>query len=714
MLFLSVVLAPHHPPGLRAWGAAAVAPARAPVLITEFYPCGMHDDEYFELTSTSSLPLDLVGWSVSDGEGELVFVAPFILAPGSSLVVSANSTSYISAFGVPPEIGLDAQDSSSRVSIKGTFRLGDSGDSLDLRSPDGRSVDFVVYGSCSEASGSWTGPPCPAFRKGEVAVRVQDPAGPQDTDTASDWMPFREYRYGYTEQWAPAAFSLPPGALTAFTSPDSSLAVVSEAISSAKRSLLLCGYELSSSAVAAALCSAAAEGVSVKVLVEGDPAGGMSDAQIDCLSWLAGHGVDVRVLAGSLGDRVVRHIGPLHAKYVVVDRERCIVLSMNFGESGLPRDTVVGNRGWGLAVRSVELARTLSELFEADSRLDREDVHAWTTDQRHRPGAVLPVCPEPIHRYANLAPYTARSEGTVRLFVSPDSSPACPFLAPLLERSQVSMIEQFQVDLRWSTRWGDAEILSPLVEALGRSIAAGGSVKMLLDSSWFNIERNSEVRAYVMSLPRAVGASECRLMDQRGPITVLHNKGLLLDGRVTVVSSNNWGYSSFARNREIALVVDSPEIASYFSRAFAYDWDPDTTPPVARCGESVVQVRLGELVRVDGSASEDDRAVVAWSWDLYGDGTLDGQEPVFEFVAARPGAYPLLLTVEDAWGNKCTDWVEVRLVSDAQTGGRWNAGLRLLLAGGLPFMCYAGAMLGLMLARRRAETTRKVNHPGND
>jgi phosphatidylserine/phosphatidylglycerophosphate/cardiolipin synthase-like enzyme len=60
--------------------------------------------------------------------------------------------------------------------------------------------------------------------------------------------------------------------------------------------------------------------------------------------------------------------------------------------------------------------------------------------------------------------------------------------------------------------------------------------------------------------------------------THLHNKGVIVDRRVVVVSSTNWSENSITRAREAGVVVESPDVAEYFARVFDADWDGGIDP----------------------------------------------------------------------------------------------------------------------------------------
>ena len=199
MLFLSIVSAPCHASSSSGRADAQPGILPASVLISEFYPCGLLGDEYVRLRSTSQTPVNLLNWSLTDGEGTLRVCQDLWLEPLGSLTVSTNSSSYFSAYGIYPEISLDAQSAQQSISLRGAWRLSDAGDSLALLSSNGLLADFAVYGNCSESSHGWSGLPIPTLKKGEVAKRISVGSLMHDTDSQADWLPFREFKYGYTE-----------------------------------------------------------------------------------------------------------------------------------------------------------------------------------------------------------------------------------------------------------------------------------------------------------------------------------------------------------------------------------------------------------------------------------------------------------------------------------------------------------------------------------
>ncbi len=634
-----------------------------PILIWEFYPAAVAGDEYVKLRSTADEDVSLRGWSLTDGEGTLELSSDSVICPGREISISFNSSSYTAAYGACPDFALDRPDLSAGIESTGSFRLSDSGDSLTLMDPDGQEVDSVFYGEVVITSSHWEGTAIDTPRAGEVFRRLSVDDAATDTDTSADWQPFREFRYGYTDH-SPYEVEVAPGCLCAFVSPDCALDVILDRVDSAADGMLLCSYEIQSPTLCKHLLRALERDVKVEILVDGSPIGGMSSAQMASLSALAAAGADVRVVTGTLRDGVVRHFSALHSKYMVFDMEDVVVLSENFVGSGLPVDKVFGNRGWGVAVKSAELAGYLSGVFRDDSRDSRRDIIHWIDDERFDPSAEPHLDERTRHAVGLLSPLTCTSAAYVTLYVSPDSSKASPFICDVMDSARDVVVEQLQADLLWDTRWSTGGSASPLLSKLLGLLREGATCRMLLDSSWYNVERNEGVAAAMTAVSSVEGLEgSFRTMHEGSPITVLHNKGVVLDGAVTVVSSNNWVYASFARNREVAAVVQSSEVAGYFLRAFEMDWVPDVSPPVATLPTETV-VRSGERALLSADGCSDDRLIADYVWDIGADGVVDGRGPELSFLALVPGAMEVSLTVVDAWGNSATATVTVRVVAE--------------------------------------------------
>ena len=520
------------------------------MLISEFYPCATSNDEYVVLTCVADFGISLLNWSLSDGEGTIEFLKPLVIEPTCSLAISTNSTSFVKAYNRPPDVSLVRGGcSTAGLVISGSLRLSDVGDSLCLRSPLGVVVDSAYYGDTSDVREGWSGASIASARQGEVLRRIEVGGSMIDTDSSLDWMPFREFRYGYTDH-APVTSVISPGDLKAFVSPDCALDVIVHDLETACESIRVCSYEFDSVTITNALLNCAGRGVEVHVLLDGAPAGGMSAREVACLSVLALAGVDVAVTFSRISDGVVQHIGALHSKYIVIDERVCVVQSENFVEVGVPVDRLYGNRGWGVAFRSPSLGSYLASLFDDDGRTSRVDIRSWTVDPRFNRSGTLPLQVRADHQTGLLEPLISRSSSTITLYPSPDSSHTRPFVLDLISDSKSMLAEQFQCDLLWKTRWSVSTEINPILQELVDMVWRGCSASILFDSSWFSAETNNASLEFLTEQCAGSTRPPCfALMDPKAPTEVLHNKGFVVDSEMSVVSSNNWVYASFAKNR---------------------------------------------------------------------------------------------------------------------------------------------------------------------
>ncbi|RFB87662.1 phospholipase [Rhizobium leguminosarum bv. trifolii] len=53
----------------------------------------------------------------------------------------------------------------------------------------------------------------------------------------------------------------------------------------------------------------------------------------------------------------------------------------------------------------------------------------------------------------------------------------------------------------------------------------------------------------------------------------IHNKGIVVDGKIVLISSTNWSSDGVLRNRDAGLIIHDAEIAGYFQDVFLQDWN---------------------------------------------------------------------------------------------------------------------------------------------
>ena len=570
-LLAALVLAPSSLPAGRE--ADALPPRPAPaffsatdpdhLLLVRVYANAARDDEFVEIGNPRPEPVDMSGWSLTDGEATATFPLDSILPGGGRLLVARNATSYAEDTLMVADFAFEA--GAARRMEGQVPRLADAGDEVLLRDPNGTLVDVYAWGSSSYEGLGWVGRPAERMGRGEIAVRR---SGAYETwidrDTAEDWEDLRHERLGQSA-FFPAGMTL-RGRTTPVLSPDEGDVPLLRFLSSAESTIEVAVYTFTSERIASVLAAAAERGVQVRVLLDGAPVGGIEDAEHRVVGGLLAAGVEVRWLAG--GPDIVKRYRYLHAKYAVVDARAAWIGSENFGDAGFPEERR-GNRGWSVIAEDEGVASALRIVFEADFDVRRRDSIAATETMQQR----LPLPPPVAERSS--AEVTSVQAG--RLVLAPDTALDTDGILGLFGCATHRLsIEAFYLDDVW--RGGP----NPFLEAAFAAAHRGVSVRILLDGSWASVEAdagtNDDVMARINGRARNESVSlEARLLEPRGPIERLHNKGAVVDGRAVLVSSMNWALGSATENREVGLIVEDPSLAATFEAAFDADWDGRST-----------------------------------------------------------------------------------------------------------------------------------------
>lgn len=396
--------------------------------------------------------------------------------------------------------------------LSDTLRLANGGDRVRLLRGD-TVVDAVRYDQASEA---------------EVY-----------NATRAEWYPLRA-----TQRSIVAAGR---GEVEAFVLPDSPDRA-RELLDTAQKRVYLAGYTLSSQPIVEALVDAHERGVTVEVLVDGSPVGGMSAHAGAALDELQRAGIDVRVNGGEYA-RYRFH----HAKYAVVDGQ-ALVTTENWKPSGTGGQS---SRGWGVITDQTQIVAALTETFHADSGwvdaipwAEYED--ASVVSQEKTTGS-YPKAFE-AERFA-----VERTE----LLLAPDNAEAR--IRELIRNAEHSL------DIK-QVRIGDEQF--PFLQDVIGVAERGVEVRILLAGEWYVREENEQLQAWLedqaeaASLPLSV-----RIASPGNSFEKIHAKGLVVDGRQTVIGSLNWNNNSLRENREVALLVESSGVGEYFGQVFEADWN---------------------------------------------------------------------------------------------------------------------------------------------
>ncbi len=639
------------------------------VKIVEVYYHAHRDDEYVAIKNFSPHEKNIGGWTITDLEGLVAFPSDCEISPQGTLYVTRNSTSFMEDALFQADLQYENGEAPQMVTVGNIPQLNNDGDEVILQDDHGRIIDAFIYGYSNYEGPGWNGEPVLPLPKGKIAKRDKD------TNTSHDWVGLREYGIGQSD--FDSDLITFEGSINAFASPDTSFQVITRAIEEAEKSISINLYEFTNIDVANALVSALERGVSVRVLLEGSPVGGVKTTEIAILDMLSEHGAAIRFLSDDDTKNIHSRYALNHGKYALVDGDITLICSENWGDSGLPKNNKTGNRGWGVQIQAEEVHDYFENVFESDWNPKSRDSMEY---KKIKSGVEAKEPEEDMtkpYEYAGAFPnHFQTGTFSVRPVISPDTSLDDSTILDMIMSSQEELIvQQFYIRPNWGDDEGRA---NPYLDEIVNAARRGIRVYVLLDSSWYNTDYddsydNDDVVAYLNDLGESEGLPiEAKLINSESHgFLKLHNKGLIADRRTVLISSINWNKNSIASNREIGIIVHDESIASFYRELFFYDWKDDVTSPIAIAGEDRI-LQTGAELALDGSSSFDDVGIVNYSWDLDNDGDFERFGSYVEERFEMPGTYTITLRVEDAWGNIGTDSCLVNVLA-ADDGSHQNS-----------------------------------------
>ncbi|MFO8132776.1 MAG: phospholipase D-like domain-containing protein [Thermoplasmatota archaeon] len=531
------------------------------LLISELYPHPYpgDDNEYICIHNPTGRAVNLYHWRLTttphrrlDRQTRVVFPNIHIPAHGT-LHIAQNASAYQAATGHSADYAYGNDGHAPALEEHGWFILSNDGAALCLKDGYNHTIDSVAYGD-SRGSPGWQGPPVSAPGEGVLLYRGNITG---DSNTGSDW----RTRHLDASSWQPYEVTF-TGNVTAFASPDSAFSVVKEEIANATDSLYINLYTFTNPWLCDAVCAAAARNVSVTLLLEGQPVGGLSIEQRYMAARIAGAGGDVRYMYHGEGRRRYRYN---HAKYAVVDNSTAIVTSANWGVTGMSPAASYGNREWGIVLRNESIARFIRRVLQDD--LSGSDVVAFNASNETYgapPDMYLPPRWPPRGDYRPCCPArTVQGTFACTVVAAPDNAERA-IRGMLNGGRERILVEQAYIEPRWSDE------ISPFLACLAGKSGGCTDVRVLMNqnpSYLSSCDANNLTRAYLARWnlsSRFVYANASALVN-------VHTKGAVVDN-ATLVSSINWNENAVRCNRELGVIVEHPGVAAYFAKVFNHDW----------------------------------------------------------------------------------------------------------------------------------------------
>jgi hypothetical protein len=256
-----------------------------------------------------------------------------------------------------------------------------------------------------------------------------------------------------------------------------------------------------------------------------------------------------------------------HIKVAVQDDARFWLSSGNWNNSNqpifdyaAPDETLAENsdRDWHVVVEHPGLAQTFKAFIANDFRVAAKHQAGDAATERD----VLPgLAPNDAVASAAFKKFFAASTFTERVTVTPLLTPDGGIYAPRILALIDSARTNFWMQTQYVTAFSNDPGFAALIDALASAQKRGVELRLIMSQY-----QQETILEEMQNAGIAVNHSHVRIQNR------VHNKGMLVDGHLTVVSSQNWSAAGVLRNRDAGLIIDSTAIYSYFAAVFQHDW----------------------------------------------------------------------------------------------------------------------------------------------
>ena len=334
--------------------------------------------------------------------------------------------------------------------------------------------------------------------------------------------------------------------IVTFTSPDSSYSVLINLIDNAKTEINIEIYSLYNPYLLKALCNAEARGVDVTVLTEKYHA---SPFENDYNIWGAWNLTQAGANVYWTNDTEFAYT---HAKMAIIDNSITVVMSGNWVKTGVPIHPSYGNREWGVVIYDSDIASYFNNIFLNDLAI------ATPYDSSDGTGKSISSY-VPHGKYPH--PFTNDTfEGTFEVYpvLSPDNS------ENMIKQLIASANESLEIaQLYIYKNWGSS--LSPFVDEIVSAAQRGVQVKIILNNG---SSANDDLINYLQSYDNIAIA-----LSNETYFETYHVKGVIVDGKLVLISSINWSKNSVRNNREVGVIIKGSDVSTYFKSVFEWDWN---------------------------------------------------------------------------------------------------------------------------------------------
>ena len=339
--------------------------------------------------------------------------------------------------------------------------------------------------------------------------------------------------------------------VTCYTSPDSIYGVTIDALESADEEIDLCIYAISNTFLLNALVDKMNENPSIiiNVIVSYRHASGFETSNTRGALYYLSQAADD---AGATNVNLFESSNTYdftHAKYIIIDQEVVLVQSANWAKTSVPKDPSYGNREWGVMIKNSDVVNYFLQVFNNDMGI----ATPYFEDADHEKSFSESVSSGSYSKSFSSKKYTGSM--TIQTIVSPDNDVSA-IKALLQSATDTIYVQQAYIKTEWDG--SSDEFLDELEAAVDRGV----TVKVIIDKQPSGAADSAD----------DMKSKGIEVAYSSSVFEYCHNKGVIVDNSIVLISSINWSYEAANENREAGVIIFDTNVAGFFVDVFAYDW----------------------------------------------------------------------------------------------------------------------------------------------
>ncbi len=241
-----------------------------------------------------------------------------------------------------------------------------------------------------------------------------------------------------------------------------------------------------------------------------------------------------------------------HQKFLIIDNKTTIIHSGNWAKTSFPEFEFKANREWSIAMTDVDVTSYYRNVFDGD----------WLNGTAYNAtlhGTGSPLT-QPTTTSTYQSPFATAGEFSGPMNVTPILSPDTSLQGILY----LINLAQYTLDIQipYFTSVGDAGEVDEIIDAILTAKDRGVTVRVISDEEKDFLEIAEILTDHGIPIV---------WQDTRWS-TANHNKGIIVDGRVVLVSSINYSDGSISSNREAGVIIESYDVAQWFLEVYDFDW----------------------------------------------------------------------------------------------------------------------------------------------